>query len=140
MPVLREFLKRIFGGPSTPDAPETWQLKGAPSRLRTKTYSSESGPAYRYFYRGYKEIPDGSGRDFVFSVLPQNVAKGVRILESEVAQCAAAIGREFAPQERYAIAKMTLFAAFDSGGIERQMYFSPNASQMIEYLRQLGRL
>ena len=96
------------------DAP----LSGAPAVRREKTYSAESGYVYQYFYEGQRAAkrPDGSGTQYVFHVsadrkssFPVSVFVSVSALEAwETGH-----GRELSSTERYAVAKMALFQAFD---------------------------
>jgi hypothetical protein len=136
IPFFKRFFRRRTG--ELPDPASL--LKGAPVRARIKTYTSELGQTYRYVYRGYRE--SAGGRDFVFQILLQQSPRevGVRVLDSEVSVCSGILGRDFAPQERYAVAKMALFEAFDLGTANREAHFTPSASDMEKYLARLGRL
>jgi hypothetical protein len=92
-------------------------LKGAPLVRRRKTYSARSGYVYVYYYQGWRAAERGSeqGAQFVFSVssdrktfFPVSVFLAGSSIEAwqdahHVLQAA----------ERYAIAKMALFQAFD---------------------------
>ncbi len=89
------------------DAPP---LRGAPEVKRHKAYSAESGYVYTYYYAGYREAEQDY--EFVFEVsaggeafFPVTVSLPHGSLES--------IPREFNQTERYAIAKLALFQAFD---------------------------
>ena len=134
---LRGHKKRSFKAAET-------DLKGAPVHARTKTYSSETGYVYQYVYRGYRGLPGLSGTQFVFEATRDRAAKftiAVSLLQSNLAECEQRIGRELASTERYALAKMTLFSAFDTitalGPHSRPLV--PEAAQMEEQLRVLGR-
>jgi hypothetical protein len=85
-------------------------LTGAPATRRLKTYSAQSGYVYQYRYEGQR------GADYTFSVSADR--KTWR--ELHVGVSAEAIdawetshGRTLSSTERYALAKMGLFAAFD---------------------------
>ncbi len=89
-------------------------LAGAPRVRRVKTYSAASGYVYQYFYEGLR--PSRRGVEYVFQ------ASGDRRSYSPVAVFLpdAAVDswqrereRELSSSERYAVAKLTLFQAFD---------------------------
>ena len=93
-------------------------LTGAPTVRRQKTHSAESGYVYQYFYEGQRSARrDGSpGVQFVFNVsgdrkssFPVSVFVGDEALQSWEQEH----GRQIGSTERYAIAKMSLFQAFD---------------------------
>lgn len=93
-------------------------LTGAPPVRRLKTYSAQSGYVYQYCYEGQRPLVAAgeSGVEFVFSVSadrknwrPSRVLLG----EGAVAAWEAAHARRLSTTERYAIAKMALFQAFD---------------------------
>jgi hypothetical protein len=88
-------------------------LAGAPRIRRLKRYSAQSGFVYQYFYDGYR--PNGRGVEYVFEVsaggarwVPLRVWLGGDALEAWEGS-----HRTLAATERYAIAKMALFQAFD---------------------------
>lgn len=83
-------------------------LRGAPPVRRLKSYSAESGYVYQYFYEGYRGVD--AGTEYVFQVSADRkswFAVTVRIPESSVAEWG------LSGTERYAVAKMALFQAFD---------------------------
>ena len=93
-------------------------LTGAPAIRRMKTYSAQSGYVYQYFYEGQRELGAGTGRstEYVFQISADRKSWN----HANVVVPAAAIdawqeshGRELSSTERYAIAKMALFQAFD---------------------------
>jgi hypothetical protein len=94
-------------------------LTGAPSVRRQKTYSAESGYVYQYFYEGQRPATrDGAeGVQYVFNVSADrktstmvSVFLGAAVLDVwEQGR-----GRTLGSTERYAVAKMALFQAFDS--------------------------
>jgi len=93
-------------------------LTGAPAVLRQKTYSAESGYVYQYFYEGQRPAKrDGeTGVEYVFNVsadrkssFPVSVFVGEMSLERWKSEHVRQIGST----ERYAVAKMALFQAFD---------------------------
>lgn len=121
-------------------------LKGAPNVPRTKSYSAETGYVYQYVYRGYRKFSDQpAGTDYVFSVTRDRKtvwSVTIRVSDVALADCAAASGREIANAERYALAKMTLFAAFDriTTAEEWQAPIVPSGAEMTDHLRALGRI
>jgi hypothetical protein len=101
-------------------------LTGAPAVRRQKTYSAESGYVYQYFYEGQRAaVRDGAGgTQYVFNVsadrkssLPVSVFVSDAALESWQIQHA----RPLVSNERYAVAKLALFQAFDRRGEPSQM-------------------
>jgi hypothetical protein len=135
---------------SGPPVLEAEVLRGAPLRARIKTYSSANGHVYQYVYRGWRPLPPtGSnvraGREYVFQLNP-TVGTGnratVQLLDGEIGDCQKRIGRELLDAERYAVAKLSLFAAFDDA--EDPSVLSdpvvPGAERMHQWLETLGRL
>ena len=103
--------RRLF---SRKDAP----LAGAPAVPRLKTYSARSGYVYQYRYQGSRPLHAGrdSGVEFVFSVSADRKswhAVGVLVSDGAVRAWEEARARALSSAERYAIAKMALFQAFD---------------------------
>ena len=93
-------------------------LTGAPPIRRLKTYSAQSGYVYQYCYEGQRPFQQagGSGTEFVFAVSADRKswrASKVLLPDSAVAAWEAAHARELSSTERYAVAKMALFQAFD---------------------------
>jgi hypothetical protein len=91
-------------------------LSGAPAVRRLKTYSAQSGYVYQYFYEGHRPMPSVRGTEYVFSVsLDRKTSSPVSVFLSD--QAAGSwedqSGRMLSGTERYAIAKMALFQAFD---------------------------
>jgi hypothetical protein len=82
-----------------------------------KTYSAQSGYVYQYCYDGQR--PYGSppaGIEFVFSVSADRAnwrPARVRVGDGAMAAWQERHGREITSTERYALAKMALFQAFD---------------------------
>lgn len=93
-------------------------LKGAPPVKRVKTYSAQTGYVYRYCYEGHRPFGSGNaaGTEHIFRLTAKPGAwLPGRVLVSDAAVDAwqRAHGRELSPTERYALAKMALFQAFD---------------------------
>lgn len=93
-------------------------LRGAPATPRLKTYSSQTGYVYQYSYRGNRETrrKGDNATEFVFDV-SAGPESGMRVLvvvpAPSLQPSETALGRPLAENERYAIAKMALFQAFD---------------------------
>ncbi len=89
-------------------------LAGAPAVRRLKTYSAASGYVYQYFYEGHR------GTEYVFQVsADRRTYFSVTVLLSEAAL--QACPRELNSTERYAVAKMALFQAFDERAAPDEM-------------------
>jgi hypothetical protein len=93
-------------------------LSGAPEVRRQKTYSGQSGYVYQYYYEGrrpYRRDRD-KGTEYVFDVsADRKTSDPVSVLVSDAAldDWESRHGRTLHGSERYAIAKMALFQAFD---------------------------
>ena len=93
-------------------------LTGAPAVRRLKTYSAQSGYVYQYYYEGHREYASGEdrGAEFVFSVsADRKTWRPVAVLVGDAGILAweQSHDRQLNLTERYAIAKMALFQAFD---------------------------
>jgi hypothetical protein len=93
-------------------------LSGTPAVRRLKTYSAQSGYAYQYFYEGHRPFRSGGahGTEFVFSISADRKnwrSTSVLLGDGAVRTWQAAHQRELSSTEQYAIAKMSLFQAFD---------------------------
>ncbi len=104
-------LRRWFAKTKTP-------LAGTPPIRRLKTYSAQSGYVYQYFYEGYRPFRsrDDTGTEFVFQFsADRKTWTGLSVLVSlsALASWEQAHARELSATERYAIAKLALFQAFD---------------------------
>lgn len=76
--------------------------------VRLKHYPAASGYVYEYFFE--ERQPDGGGERFVFRIQSgKGYAAATVMLPAEALSAC----RELSATERYAIAKMSLFAAFD---------------------------
>jgi len=101
-------------------------LTGAPPVRRMKTYSAQSGYVYQYYYEGqrlFRHGPD-QGIEFVFSLSHDRKAwhsTSVMVSHSVLADWGQAHARELSATERYAVAKMALFQAFDERSAPDQM-------------------
>jgi hypothetical protein len=90
-----------------------------------KTYSAESGYVYQYCYDGQR--PFGSpaaGIEFVFSVSADRAhwrPVSVLVGDAAIAAWEERHGRRLSSTERYALAKMALFQAFDERSAPERM-------------------
>ncbi len=93
-------------------------LSGIPAIRRLKTYSAQSGYVYQYYHEGFREFDQSgeTGREFVFSYSADRKSwhpASVFVSDSALAEWQHAHARELSSTERYAVAKMALFQAFD---------------------------
>jgi hypothetical protein len=103
--------RRLFAKKSVP-------LSGIPEIRRQKTYSAQSGYVYQYFYEGHRALAANadSGTEFVFTISADRKnwnPASVLVSHAALAEFEQAHARELNSTERYAIAKMALFQAFD---------------------------
>ena len=101
-------------------------LSGTPSVRRLKIYSAESGYVYQYFYEGYRSMRSGaeSGIEFVFRISADRKRwqpVSVFVADFILSGWENANERELSATERYAVAKMALFHAFDEGATPAQI-------------------
>ncbi|MGH9718831.1 MAG: hypothetical protein ACRD8O_01345 [Bryobacteraceae bacterium] len=85
-------------------------LTGAPPVRRQKTHSAQSGYVYQYYYEGHR------GPEYVFDVSADRKTSfpvSVIVDAGAVRPWQQAHGRDLSQTELYAIAKMSLFKAFD---------------------------
>lgn len=100
-------LNRFFGRKPQP-------LTGAPQVRREKTYSAQSGYVYHYYFTGHR--PFGDGTEYVFEVSADRkefFPVSVLLPAASLEPWQQARGRELIAAERYAVAKLSLFHAFD---------------------------
>jgi hypothetical protein len=93
-------------------------LTGAPQVRRQKTYSGQSGYVYQYYYEGHRPYnrDRDKGTEYVFDVTAdRKTCARVSVLVSDAAieDWEGRHARILQGSERYAIAKMALFQAFD---------------------------
>jgi hypothetical protein len=93
-------------------------LTGTPSVRRLKTYSAQSGYAYQYYYEGHRVFRSGddSGTEFVFSISADRKTwrpTSVLVGDAAIAAWERTHERRLSSTERYAVAKIALFQAFD---------------------------
>jgi hypothetical protein len=87
---------------------------------RLKTYAGTQGYVYQYYFVGQRAAlandPEAPATEFVFDVTSdrkQTYAVSVFLPEKAVAAWAQAHGRQLTEPEKYAVAKIRLFHAFD---------------------------
>ena len=93
-------------------------LSGAPAIRRQKTYSGQSGYVYQYYYEGHRPYKRerNHGTEYVFNVSADrktSIAVSVLVSDTALEDWQSRHGRTLYASERYAIAKMALFQAFD---------------------------
>ena len=93
---------------------------------RMKTYSAQTGYVYQYFYEGQRDCRSGaeSCGEFVFQVSADRKSwanTSVMLSETAVRAWEEAHGRELSSTERYAVAKIALFQAFDERPLPAHM-------------------
>jgi hypothetical protein len=89
-------------------------LTGAPLVRRQKTYSGDSGYVYQYYYEGHRAVRGGT--EYVFDVTSgpkPSFPVRVVVRDESVRSWEEAHGRSLSATERYAVAKIALFRAFD---------------------------
>jgi hypothetical protein len=99
-------------------------LTGAPAVRRQKTYSAQSGYVYQYYYDGQRAGVRERGTEFVFDVSADrktSTPASVFVTEEGLESWEDKHGRTLSATERYAIAKMALFQAFDERSHPAQM-------------------
>ena len=98
--------------------PKIAPLEGAPAVRRQKTYQSHSGYVYQYYFAGSRRAKSslGAGFEFVFSVTADRKTEfpvSIHVADEAIASWEKSSARELLSKERYAVAKMALFEAFD---------------------------
>jgi len=91
-------------------------LTGAPPVRRQKSYSAQSGYVYQYHYEGHRPLTPGNGTEYVFEVCADRkppAPVSVHVHDEALESWERERGRSLSQTERYAIAKMALFQAFD---------------------------
>ena len=92
-------------------------LTGAPAVRRLKSHSAQSGYVYQYYYEGQRTFPGGeSGLEFVFTISADRKTwhpVSVLVPQESLLAWEQAHAHPLSSTERYAVAKMALFQAFD---------------------------
>jgi len=116
-------------------------LTGAPAQRRQKTYSAMSGYAYQYFYEGQRAVRPGV--EYVFDVSADRKTSfplSIVVRNEAILQWEQTHERSLESNERYAVAKLALFRAFDETdtpkGLKEPVHV--DATQLEELLELLG--
>lgn len=107
---MPSWLSRFLARRPKPEIP----LKGRRPVARVKAYSAMSGYVYEYTYLGYRDDPEA--RVHVFNVSPDRkswLPLEVNIPNESLSVWEQTRERTLNEAERYAVAKLALFAAFD---------------------------
>lgn len=119
----------------------TAPLTGAPPVRRQKTYSSDSGYVYQYYYQGHRPVRGGT--EYVFDVSSgpkRSFPVTVVVSEESVRTWEEAHERSLSATERYAVAKIALFRAFDErpapARLREPVYVRP--ADLTDILETLG--
>jgi len=93
-------------------------LSGSPTVRRLKIYPARTGYVYHYFFEGHRPLVAGGGEgtEFVFSISADGKAfhpASVYLPLAALDGWEQARERRLAHNERYAVAKLALFQAFD---------------------------
>jgi hypothetical protein len=93
-------------------------LTGTPPVRRLKTYSAQSGYVYQYYYEGHRDFRSSGERgiEFVFTISADRKnwhPTSVLVSDEAVAAWESKNARQLSSTERYAVAKIALFQAFD---------------------------
>ena len=97
-----------------------------PSVRRMKVYSARTGYVYQYYYEGHRPFAAGGepGTEFVFQISADRKTwndLSVVVNAAALQDWESRNARELSPTERYAIAKIALFQAFDERAGPAQM-------------------
>jgi hypothetical protein len=96
---------------------KTLPLTGVPPIRRLKSYSAPSGYVYQYFYEGQRPLAGGErGLEFVFSASANRKTwqpVSVLVTDEALAEWENSRAHPLSATERYAVAKLALFQAFD---------------------------
>jgi hypothetical protein len=101
-------------------------LTGAPEVRRLKSYSAASGYVYQYFYEGNRPAvrTGDAGIEYVFQVSADRRGYSpatVFVSEAVLDLWERGDGRDLNSSERYAVAKLALFQAFDERSSPAEM-------------------
>lgn len=101
-------------------------LTGVPAVRRMKSYSAQNGYVFQYFYEGQRPFSAAAdhGTEFVFSLSHDRKNwhnASVLISDAALAAWQQEHARELNSTERYAVAKLALFQAFDERDDPEQM-------------------
>ncbi len=111
-------------------------LKPLPLSQREKSYSAASGLVYQYLFKGML------GRKHVFRVSADrntHFEVAVELTEDALAACAARMGSALRWNEEYALAKLSLFHAFDDAETAESLTQTvvPPSQSLLEHMDYL---
>jgi len=132
------WLSRLCARPPEP-------LRGARPVRRQKTYRADSGYIYEYSFEGYRAAARNrnSGIQYIFSVSTDRKTSfpvSVFLNNASLRHWQQAHGRRLSSTERYAVAKLALFHAFDerAGPAAMQEEIRVRPADIDEILATLG--
>jgi hypothetical protein len=113
---------------------------------RMKTYTSQSGYVYQYYFVGKRDAvagePEGPAVEFVFDVTPDRktmYAVSVFLKPEALATWSARYSRPLSEPEQYAAAKMRLLAGFDEmGKLQEHVRLRVDAANIEDLLGGIG--
>lgn len=132
------FFQRFFARRPMPEPP----LKGRRPVARVKSYTAMSGYVYEYVYQGYREAAET--RIHVFQVSSDRkdwFEYEVSVPGPALAEWERTNARTLNESERYAVAKLALFAAFDERAGPRDLRSAPacvDAARVAALLDAIG--
>lgn len=132
------WLQRFFARRPPPPVP----LKGKRPVARVKSYTALSGYVYEYTYEGYRD--DHLARTHVFQISPDRkdwFLLDIAVPFAALAAWEQAHRRALNEAERYAVAKLALFAAFDERAGPQALRVEPvrvDAAAVTALLDSLG--
>lgn len=93
-------------------------LEGTPARRRQKTFQSSTGYVYQYYFDGSRRANNefGAGFEYVFSVTADRKKEfpvSIHVADNAISAWELRAARQMLSKERYAVAKMALFEAFN---------------------------
>lgn len=134
-------LRRLFGQ-AAKVAETTQPLLGTPAIRRVKTYAADTGYTWSYTFQGYRMETMPEGRSYVFSLWTGNrtpVEIAISAPKAVIEVVAQHAGREIESRERYALAKMHLFAVLDAeSSLEANARFVIPEVSALEIWERLG--
>ena len=116
-------------------------LRGRPAVRRMKNYTAGSGYVYGYFYEGWR--PASGGEEYLFTASGDGrnwTTVAVTVARGAVESWESAHGLRLLDSERYAVAKLALFDAFDERPTPREARapVEVDAAAVGRYLDRLG--
>jgi hypothetical protein len=117
-------------------SPAKPEMKPLPLSQREKTYSAQSGYVYQYLFQGL------AGEAHIFRVSADRGTDfeiRVELSEDGLLACAERMGSPLRWNEKYALAKLCLFGAFDDADGPEQLKrgVRPGAAELLEHMSTL---